>query len=242
VSHVECRKLDRPSLAFLAEVLARVQPGDTPTSNTMEYLFRQTTLNLDERYRDSWTPERARLAEEWPALLHKLVKSSNDTARLYGRLGLFHQSVRKLGDRRVADKAAIRAAIAEADDILEEIGDRRRRHDGAVHTLTEVKRGLWGSIDPALDPDSPRDPPVFASLGRLRFQPLEVTVAADGASAASPSPVPFTNMLNCGGRFDVYWTDKALYWMERKGVLRPLPISGHPDWSRRHVLARDLGR
>ena len=237
MNQVEYRQHDRTSLEYLAKVLTRVLPPQAPTSYSTSLFLQQYSRELcEERYRND--PERG---QTWAAFLQTLLESDRDTARLYGRMGTLEYSRARLGDPKSAAREDIVRLLREVDEVLYEIVGRRSQSDDVFHTLFTTRRSLLGQLDPALSPDSPKELPAATSLGRLRFQPIDLRLSSSdkplagyAAAPSLPTPQPpfvFEGQLNCG-KFDAWWGETTFFLMHRPGELRPLPLTGHPQWSR----------
>ena len=191
MNQVEYRQHDRTSLEYLAKVLTRVLPPQrrlrTPPacscSNTHENCAKSATRNDPER------------GQAWAAFLQMLLESDRDTARLYGRMGTLEYSRARLGDPKSAAREDIVRLLREVDEVLYETVGRRPQSDDVFHTLFTTRRYLLGQLDPALSPDSPKELPAATSLGRLRFQPIDLRLSSSdkplaGYPAAPSLPTP----------------------------------------------------
>jgi len=231
LNYVEYRQYDRAALDYLAHVLTRILPHDVPTI----YWMRQSLREQARGARDKADNAEEERRQAWLAFLQTLVDSDHDTARLYGRLGLFEWSLSKLGTRGrrgTTDRDAIVGVMKEADTLLYDTIGRRPISDEVFHDLLYMRHYLLGRLDPELRPDSPKDLPLAGSLGRLQFRPVHLKVQTDASQATPQSKVLIQDMLKCGDNLDAYWNEKSFYLMQQKGVLQRLPLAGHPDWSK----------
>ncbi|MBC7815624.1 MAG: hypothetical protein IAG10_01855, partial [Planctomycetaceae bacterium] len=219
-NQVRCRRFNEHGLKFLAQVLTRMVPEDMPHSQPLYMLAHAgRSLNNDEQN------------VEWRKCLTELAQAEQTVARFFGQAQLWELSRQRVGNLANADKAALHALVRDADTILREFDGRRPKDDDGVDVLQASRNHIQRYLDGTPHSNSPPDPPIRASLGRLRFQPLQWTVASGTEPANADVPL-LDNMRRCGDALDVYWTQKSLYFMNRPGELRVLPIQGHPDWSR----------
>jgi hypothetical protein len=198
-------------------------PADMPSSQPLEMVLHEGRwFNNEEQVRD------------WRNFLEVLTQSKHDAARLVGQAELWELSRLRAGDPGKLAPAALQALISRADLILHGFDRSRPTKIAGFARLEQSRNHLQSYLDGTRIINSPPGPPVFASLGRLRFQSLQWTVAAhEEQDSATPIDVPLIrSMCRCGDALDLYWTEKTLFFMNRPGELRPLPIKGHPDWSK----------
>ena len=218
--HVRCRRFNAHGLKFLAHALTRMVPEDLPYCHPLYMLAHEgRSLNNDEQ------------KVEWQKCLTELAQAEQTVARFFGQAQLWELSRQRVGNLANADKAALHALVRDADTILREFDGRRPKDDDGVDVLQASRNHIQRYLDGTPHSNSPPDPPIRASLGRLRFQPLQWTVSSGREAKKADVPL-FENMCRCGDTLDVYWTKKSLFFMNRPGELRTLPLQGHPDWSR----------
>ncbi len=218
-NQVQCRRFSADSLKFFAQVMTRIVPADMPHSHALYMLGHAGwSLSADEQ------------KQEWRKCLAELAQAEPVAARFFGQAQLWESSRQRVGNLANADKTKLHALVREADTILRDFEGRRAIGDDGVDHLRHSRDFIQQYLDRTPN-NSPPDPPVRTSLGRLRFQPLQWTVSSSPEEKQSDVPL-FENMCRCGEALDVYWTKKSLFFMTRPGELRQLPIQGHPDWSR----------
>ncbi|MBC7821148.1 MAG: hypothetical protein IAG10_30035, partial [Planctomycetaceae bacterium] len=218
--HVRCRRFNAHGLKFLAHALTRMVPEDLPYCQPLYMLAHEgRSLNNDEQ------------KEEWRKCLTELARAEQTVARFFGQAQLWELNRQRVGALASADKAALHALVRDADTILRDFDGRRADGDDGVDILRGSRNQIQRYLDGTPNSNSPPGPPIRASLGRLRFQPLQWTVASETELANADVPL-LDNMRRCGDALDVYWTQKSLYFMNRPGELRLLPIQGHPNRSR----------
>lgn len=229
LNQVECLGRDAQSLAFLEHVLTDMLPADDPSFWDMQLFLRM---------HNSPQPNDGQKFDDWIAFLKRLAEAKQETARLYGRLGLFEQTIRRAGGLSTAGERTLRAVIAEADGILDDFSQARPASDAVFRRLTAMKRTCLYHIDPALAPDSPVEP-LVESLGRLRIDPIDLVVAEGEDSKRVPlRGIGILGVLNCSDQFDLFRTeDGKFYTMRQAGVLRELPLVGEHGWTRYGVPA-----
>ncbi len=219
-NQVRCRRFSANSLKFFAQVMTQIVPADMPHSHALIMLGHA-----------GWSLSANELKPEWQKCLAELAQSESVGTRFFGQAQLWEAARRQVGNMANADKAKLHTLVREADSILREFEGRRPVGDDGVDMLRGSRDHIQRYLDKTPASNSPPEPRIQGSLGRLRFQPLHWTVTSGDQAGKLDVPI-FDNMRRCGDSLDVYWTQKSLFFMNRPGELRLLPIQGHPDSSR----------
>lgn len=224
-NHVRSRRFNEHGLKFMTLALTQIVPEDMPYPEPLYHLANDgRALNTDEQ------------KAEWKKFLTEMAQAKQTAARFFGRAQLWELSWRQSGGLGRSDRETLIAFVRDADAILSEFNGRRVPGDMGMVGLRGGRDTIQKYLDRTPNSTSPADAPVRGSLGRLRFQPLQWTVTTSADHEQAEVPI-FESMCRCGEALDVYWTKKILYFMNRPGELRALPIQGHPDWSRRGAFS-----
>lgn len=227
-NQVRFRQFDANSLTFLGSVLTRMVPADMPESQPLEMVLHEARFFSKDQQ-----------TQDWRKFLEGLSQSKHEAARCLGRAELWELSRLRAGDPAKLDNTQIQALVTRADSILQGFESSRPVKIAGYARLQQSRKHLQSYLDGTRVINSPPGPPVWASHGRLRFQPLDWTVSPhDAADTAEAIELPLLrNLRRCGEELDVYWNEKSLFFMNRPGELRTVPISGHPDWSKRAAFS-----
>lgn len=199
VSDVGFNGFASESLESLRELLTRHLPGDARTGSSLLGLLGYTH-----------SPRRDDACyEDWIGLCRELSQSDRELARIYGRYALALEQRKTLRSN---------AALEQLLSDVVQMG----RTDEPVYNVINLRLGR-PKAQSVRKPVASMPQGDLGPLGRLKLQPLPLTVDESDPGDASPH---FIGMRRCG-KVDAYWTRSRFFVMQRRNVLRELKLTNH---------------
>lgn len=194
------------SLAGLEDLLTRVLPESTKTSDLVQGTFWHGSV---------YTKDAAR--ENWVKLLQTLVASEHELAKLYGRWGQL------LLDREATDArlAKLESLSSDLTELGREDGKLFKRLGTDIQMTKNRLAVIRNPPQPTPGSQRPYSAADYFSLGRVQLEPLRLRVEGEEGSYR---PL-IKGMLQCGDQCDAYWTEDRFFLMRTPGVLSEVKLT-----------------
>lgn len=223
ISDVGFNRFCSESLECLGELLTHHLSGDARTQSSLLGLISYTYA---PRPSDASYPA-------WIKLWQSLRQSDRELARIYARYAL------------ALDQLKTTESTAGLEQLLADVV-RTQRVDEPIHDVLQLRLRRLKPL-PAHNPATVLSQIGPGPLGRMKLEPLSLTVETENASDAS---LHITGMLRCG-QVDAYWTRNRFFVMQQRDLLNELKLTDHDadhplfrevSWDGKYLWLQAYGR